>query len=154
MPISPSSSFDDLDPGVEARAPRESPQVLGSPPSPSPMPSRTVPEQTLRFPVRALQLEVTAGPDKGTRHTSRSDRITLGSADDNDVTLTDETVSRYHLELLPTPQGIAVKDLGSTNGTWLGEARITEAVVPAGTRLKLGRTQVKAGEAGDVQVEL
>jgi transcriptional regulator with GAF, ATPase, and Fis domain len=58
--------------------------------------------------------------------------------------LSDETVSRIHLEIANRAEGIKVRDLGSTNGTWLDEGvRIAEALVPSGTVIRLGRTQVR-----------
>jgi DNA-binding NtrC family response regulator len=114
----------------------------------------TLPEQTLRLPVRSLSLEVLSGTDKGATHHAPSDTVTIGTAEDNELRLTDPTVSRYHLELRPSPHGIAVKDLGSTNGTWIGDVRLTDGVVPGGTRLRLGQTTLKISEAGDVDIEL
>lgn len=64
----------------------------------------------------------------------------IGTAADNDVVLTDDAVSRYHLEVAPTPEGIAVRDLGSTNGTFAGAVRVREAVVPRGSQLRVGGT--------------
>ena len=57
----------------------------------------------------------------------------------NELTLTDPAVSHYHLELR-CEDGVLVKDLGSRNGTFVGDVRISEAVVPIGTRIRIGRT--------------
>ncbi len=64
----------------------------------------------------------------------------VGTAEDNELKLRDRTVSRYHLEVRPTREGIAVVDLGSTNGTFLGAVRVTQACVPRGTQLRIGDT--------------
>ena len=68
--------------------------------------------------------------------------LTIGTARGNDLVLTDETVSRYHLELSATPTGISAVDLGSTNGTRFGPVSIESAVVEPGITMRLGQTQV------------
>ena len=75
--------------------------------------------------------------------------ITLGKADDNDLVLPDETVSRRHLELVRLEGGLRVHDLGSTNGTSVGGAQIKEALVGTGTILKVGDVEVLVGVAID-----
>src|SRR4051812_16120226 len=44
----------------------------------------------------------------------------VGKADDNDLVLRDDTVSRRHLEIARTAEGLHVRDLGSTNATRIG----------------------------------
>jgi DNA-binding NtrC family response regulator len=52
-------------------------------------------------------------------------------------------VSRFHAEIEATPSGIAVRDLGSTNGTHLANVAIREIVVRSGVDLDVGRTRVR-----------
>ena len=47
--------------------------------------------------------------------------LTIGSAPGNQLALDDPTVSRHHCAIRVTPRGFQLLDLGSTNGTWLGE---------------------------------
>jgi transcriptional regulator with GAF, ATPase, and Fis domain len=68
--------------------------------------------------------------------------LRVGKAPDNDLVLGDATVSRYHLELERTEHGIVVRDLESRNGTFVGGARIREAVVEAGSLLQIGDVTV------------
>jgi DNA-binding NtrC family response regulator len=115
---------------------------------------RTVPHQVPRVPVRTLRLEVLEGPDRGTVFVAESDEVSVGTAGGNDLVLTDETVSRYHMELLRQPDGILVRDHGSTNGTALGDATIREAWIPAGAVLRLGKSSIQVSEGDLVRVEL
>jgi DNA-binding NtrC family response regulator len=69
--------------------------------------------------------------------------VVVGAHASCDLVLADPQVSRRHAELAITPQGIRVKDLGSTNGTWYQGTRVTEAVVPAGATIKVGDTPVR-----------
>ncbi len=43
--------------------------------------------------------------------------LVIGRSPDVDVTVNDSNVSRQHAEVWRTPEGIAIRDLGSTNGT-------------------------------------
>ncbi len=75
--------------------------------------------------------------------------ITIGAHRGCDVVIDDPEVSRKHAELAATPEGVRVKDLGSTNGTWWQGTRLTEAVLPSGSTLRFGKITVRisAGEA-------
>jgi transcriptional regulator with GAF, ATPase, and Fis domain len=89
--------------------------------------------------VRRLSIVVARGVDAG-RLIEPEAGASVGTAPDNDLVLTDPTVSRYHLELEPGPDGISVRDLGSKNGSFAGAVRIREGVVPRGSQLKVGDT--------------
>ena len=91
--------------------------------------------------VRRLSIAVARGADAGRLiEPEAGSGASIGTAADNDLVLTDPTVSRYHLELEPGPDGIAVRDLGSRNGTFAGAVRLREAIVPRGAQLKVGDT--------------
>src|SRR5262249_4887908 len=79
------------------------------------------------------------GPDRDRVIEHHGDRLGVGTSPANELTLADPTVSHYHLELR-CEDGILVKDLGSRNGTFVGDVRINEALVPIGTRIRIGRT--------------
>jgi DNA-binding NtrC family response regulator len=102
------------------------------------------------LPEKVVSLSVTAtrGPDAGKHHRAAPrERVSVGTAEDNDFVLVDATVSRYHLELEPTETGVRVKDLGSSNGTYLGRSRLFEAEVPPDSQLRLGDTFVVVSSA-------
>jgi len=73
--------------------------------------------------------------------------ITVGAHASCDLVLADAQVSRRHAELAAVPEGVRIKDLGSTNGTWWQGSRVTEAVVPAGAVLRCGGTSIRIGAA-------
>src|SRR5436309_1808230 len=95
---------------------------------------------TLR--VRAVKLEVTAGPDAGRRARVDRPRYVVGTGDTADLRLTDTTISREHLRLSLSPDGVSVHDGGSKNGTWMGGARLASATLTADTVLMLGTTTI------------
>jgi len=98
------------------------------------------------LPIRTLRIDVVDGPDAGSSLVAESDVVSVGTAQGNDLVLSDPTVSRYHLELVCRSDGVLVEDHGSTNGTVSGVARLERAVVPAGATLVLGRTTIKVDE--------
>src|SRR5499427_6140452 len=69
--------------------------------------------------------------------------VTVGAHGSCDLVLVDPKVSRRHAELAITTEGIRIKDLGSTNGTWWQGTRIGEVVVPAGATVQFGATPVR-----------
>jgi pSer/pThr/pTyr-binding forkhead associated (FHA) protein len=54
--------------------------------------------------------------------------LVVGRAVNSDVPIYDPTISRQHAQLSVQNGGVLVKDLGSSNGTFLNGSRITEAV--------------------------
>jgi DNA-binding NtrC family response regulator len=103
--------------------------------------------------ITTLRVEVIDGPDRGKEATS-TDVLSIGTAKDNVLAIGDFTVSRYHLEIAVKPSGIAITDLGSTNGTYVGAVRIDRALVQPGTLVKLGGTTIRLEDAGRRTVQL
>jgi transcriptional regulator with GAF, ATPase, and Fis domain len=88
-----------------------------------------------------LQAVILSGNHKGTS-VVLGGHTRIGKSNDNDITLTDDTVSRHHCELLRAPDGIHVRDLESTNGTRVDGTRIREAVLGPGQVLKVGEVEI------------
>jgi adenylate cyclase len=72
--------------------------------------------------------------------------VVVGRAVTSDVPVYDPTISRQHAELALADSGVRVKDLGSSNGTFLNGARITEAVAADNDVVTFGKVayRVKA----------
>jgi DNA-binding NtrC family response regulator len=117
------------------------------------MADRTISERQSRAPVRSIRARVSKGPDEGLEK-SAAESLTVGTAETNDLVLTDETVSRYHLELTRSHDRIVIRDYGSTNGTVSGGAWIERASLTPGTTLRLGRTSLWVGDGETVDLEL
>jgi hypothetical protein len=77
-----------------------------------------------------LQIEVRLPPE--------ASAVTVGRSRDCDVVVGERTVSRFHVELRHGDGAWTVRDLDSTNGTWLNGARVREATVARGDVLSLG----------------
>jgi pSer/pThr/pTyr-binding forkhead associated (FHA) protein len=67
--------------------------------------------------------------------------VKIGRSSDCQLILDDEYVSTRHAQIVRTPDGYVVEDLGSTNGTHVNNERVT-VPVPFGTAdtLRIGRT--------------
>lgn len=96
----------------------------------------------LRVQFEAIELRVIAGPDVGLEISLGLPIVRLGTTSDNDVVLTDRAVSRRHAEIRMTPAGLLLRDLGSTNGTFINDVRITEAYIPADADCRLGYSRL------------
>jgi DNA-binding NtrC family response regulator len=103
--------------------------------------------------LRSAVLRVVAGPDAGASCKLSRSRVRVGSAADNDLTLTDPKVSRHHLEFQIQDTGYLLRDLQSTNGTFYRGARVGEALVGQGAEVRVGSTVLRI-ERGEETSEL
>jgi DNA-binding NtrC family response regulator len=103
---------------------------------------------------RRFRLRIVAGPDQGKEHALEDGTTMVGTHADNDLVLTDATVSRYHLEIRVRRDGIEVRDLDTTNGTKHGGARVGQVVLVGPARLRLGKHTEMDVEPVDHNVEL
>ena len=91
----------------------------------------------------SFELFVLGGPDRGAHLPLEGIYVTVGYGPDNDIRLRDESVSGRHFSLAESPNGIVLKDLGSTNGTRLNDIPVMEALVKPGSDITLGDTVVR-----------
>lgn len=86
-------------------------------------------------------LVVLDGPLRGTQLSLTTSAVLIGRSPSCSLVIDDDFTSGRHARIFPHDGGWYVEDLGSTNGTWLGEQRVVDPVpVPLGTPLKVGRT--------------
>lgn len=98
-------------------------------------------------PLLRLSLVGRGGP--GARAFAIGDRpLSVGSAPDNAVALTDRAASRYHCRIEPGGGRCVVRDLGSTNGTWLDGVRVERQELRPGATLRVGRTELRVVDRG------
>jgi len=79
----------------------------------------------------------------GRSHELSADRTTIGRAEDNTFQVPDPSVSSHHCEVLFSGGELRVKDLNSTNGTYINDEQLTEAVLKPGQVLRLGRVEIR-----------
>ncbi|MEM7605239.1 MAG: sigma 54-interacting transcriptional regulator [Myxococcota bacterium] len=113
---------------------------------------KTVRSQRLGRPVKELRIEVIGDPKKSTASTRST--LTVGTADDNDLQLSDMRVSRYHLEVEQRGDRAVVRDLGTTNQTRIGSVWLhrSEAYVDLPAEVAIGGSRLRILE-GDVSLD-
>ena len=84
-----------------------------------------------------------SGADRATFRLSSGSVKTLGRSTGAEFMLDAPLVSRLHCQLAATDKALQVKDLDSTNGTFVNGRRITFAKLLAGDRLKVGRVELR-----------
>ncbi|MEA2707435.1 MAG: hypothetical protein QOF78_36 [Phycisphaerales bacterium] len=103
---------------------------------------------------------VLQGPDKGRRF-ELPDQAALVGRESRALPLSDNTVSRRHAELVPGDDGWVLRDLGSSNGTYINGLRVTNRYqLKLGDQIRVGRTLmvfgsqpgVSRGRGGDVSL--
>ena len=80
--------------------------------------------------------------------------VVIGRNEGVDVVLDDSEVSGVHCELRAVTEGIQVRDLGSTNGTFCGPVRIREAIIADRAELTVGTSRLVLEPAGKKRVDL
>ncbi len=94
-------------------------------------------------PLRSGKMVVISGADLQKTFAIGGKEVTIGSQRDNHCVLNDPTVSRHHAVIEETGKGYVLRDLGSTNGTYLNEIRIKEAYLEYGSVIGLGNTRLQ-----------
>ena len=105
-----------------------------------------VPRGAMR--VLTLDLLVVDGPSRGARHRLEGGVARVGSGEGAHLRIADRAVSRLHCELEISGDTVTLRDLGSRNGTFVGDARIRDADVQIGAVVRLGGSafRVERGE--------
>ena len=93
--------------------------------------------------LRRCKLVVIKGSQRGTELVIGGDTFRVGKAPENDLALTDETVSRVHFEIVRDAKGYLVRDMKSTNGTFLDGAEVKEAYLRSGSVIAAGSVELK-----------
>ncbi len=90
------------------------------------------------------QVVVIDGPDAGASASLDELPILVGRGPDAAIRLDDDYVSTRHARLGQSGDTYYVEDLGSTNGTYIGSQRLTQATaVQLGTRVRVGKTTLE-----------
>ncbi|GLU49871.1 FHA domain-containing protein FhaB/FipA [Nocardiopsis ansamitocini] len=86
-------------------------------------------------------LVVTKGPLAGTTLDLSSQPITIGRAKDATLVISDDYASGRHARIFSDNGRWIVEDLGSTNGTYLGQNRLTRPQpITVGQPIRIGKT--------------
>jgi DNA-binding NtrC family response regulator len=92
--------------------------------------------------VRRCRLEVIGGPDAGQAKEFETPSFVIGRKG-ADLTVNDSNMSRLHCEIRLQPDGYRLRDLQSTNGTFVGGLRVIEAYIRPNSVITVGKSDVK-----------
>ena len=92
---------------------------------------------------KAAYLVVIYGADLGKRIALGPGAIEAGRSTKCDISIDQESVSRRHARIWWDGIGYRVRDLGSTNGTYVNDALVSEREMVDGDQIKIGRTILK-----------
>jgi DNA-binding NtrC family response regulator len=88
------------------------------------------------------RLSVVRGQNIG-EHILVEGACSVGSSSDATLQLDDGAVSRMHVKLVPQSDGVRVSDLGSTNGTFVGDLKVESAFLDKTARIRVGHTELE-----------
>jgi pSer/pThr/pTyr-binding forkhead associated (FHA) protein len=92
---------------------------------------------------------VVLSPDqKGRSYELKVDKTTIGRVEDNTFQIAESSVSSHHCEVLLRGTDVVIKDLNSTNGSFINGEKISESVLKPGQTLRLGQIELRL-ETGD-----
>jgi DNA-binding NtrC family response regulator len=93
----------------------------------------------------ALAIAILDSADAGL-HTVGGEEITVGRGALCDITLRDASVSEFHFRLTAGTEDVLLEDLGSSNGLWIGRARVERAHLIPGARFRAGAVRMQLRE--------
>ena len=115
-----------------------------------------VDEKATKRRLKKAKLVVTDGPDRGKELVIERERVTVGRSMICDLALPgDKAVSGSHFEIVAGERGVLLRDLDSTNGTFVGELRVREVWLKPGTALRAGQSHLRFDPVeGMVEIDL
>jgi hypothetical protein len=79
----------------------------------------------------------------GRTHDLISEKTTVGRVEDNTFQIAEPSVSSHHCEVILRGNDVIIKDLNSTNGTFINGEKITESPLKSGQILRLGQIEMR-----------
>lgn len=92
---------------------------------------------------REACLVVIYGFDLGRKFNIEKSPILIGRSSKSDIQIDQESISRTHAKIMNTGKEVVIKDLESTNGTYVNDRAVSEHVLRDGDLVKIGRTIFK-----------
>ena len=91
-----------------------------------------------RRPTSAGRLIFLEGPRKGESVMLGKPQLSIGALPDNDIVVPSPAVSRYHAQIHCRGRNVEIKDVGSSNGTYVNGAHVRTCPLEPGDRVRIG----------------
>ena len=92
-------------------------------------------------PATATRLVITSGPKEGLELALPTEPLTIGRSSESGLVIRDDYTSTHHARLMHWSEDWVIKDLDSTNGTFLNGTRVSlPTPVPLNTPVRIGTT--------------
>ncbi|RLE12945.1 MAG: FHA domain-containing protein [Actinobacteria bacterium] len=91
----------------------------------------------------AWALTIEGGPQTGLTYVLGSGMTVAGRGSESAIFLPDVTVSREHVRFVVDDAGLAMSDLGSTNGTYVNSQRLAAGMLREGDELMIGKYHLR-----------
>jgi diguanylate cyclase (GGDEF)-like protein len=97
-------------------------------------------------------LVILGGQELGRHIRVGDDPVRIGRAEECEIVVTGDSVSRNHATILRVANTVLVRDLGSTNGTFVNDQRVKVQELKDGDRIRTGKVVLKYLANGSVEV--
>jgi diguanylate cyclase (GGDEF)-like protein len=96
-------------------------------------------------------LVVIYGSELGKKYNLNAASLVVGRSSKCDIQIDQESISRNHSKIVNTGKSVLVRDLGSTNGTYVNDEPVDEYILRDGDLIKIGRTIFKFLTGGNIE---
>jgi pSer/pThr/pTyr-binding forkhead associated (FHA) protein len=79
----------------------------------------------------------------GRTYDLKAEKTSIGRVEDNQFQIAEPSISSHHCEVLLRGNDVVVKDLTSTNGTFINGEKVTESPLKPGQILRLGQVEIR-----------
>jgi len=79
----------------------------------------------------------------GRTHDLKEEKTTIGRVEDNTFQIAEPSVSSHHCEVFLRGNDVIIKDLNSTNGTFINGEKVSESPIKPGQILRLGQVEMR-----------
>ena len=80
-------------------------------------------------------------------------RLVIGRRVEADIRVNEPTMSGLHAEILPSGEGLLLRDLESLNGTRVNGVRVVESLLRSGDQIEIGKARIVVATQQDTQIE-
>jgi two-component system response regulator HydG len=116
-----------------------------TPPPDDPVTEAANQASTVAIEASTFTLRVVEGPDEGKSWTidgREPSRVAIGKSSACELELSDPRASRRHVAIESSGTKLRLTDLGSTNGTYVNDVEVAEALLHGGEELRIGSTRI------------